>query len=73
LRPRPVIPPAGSKGKSSVRNRNKSVLTDGSDVDVVGRDPHNPVKVRERLEDVVGEPEVDEHGGEAVLQKEAYF
>ena len=38
----------------------------GSHVDIVRGDPGNPVEVGCGLNDVVGEPEVDEHGAEAV-------
>ena len=37
-----------------------------SELNVLGGNPGNPVEARHRLDDVVGEPEVDEHGGETV-------
>ena len=37
-----------------------------SQVDVVRGDPGHPVEIRHSLNDVVGEPEVDEHGSKAV-------
>ena len=37
-----------------------------SKLEVIGGNPSDPVEVRHRLEDIVGEPEVDEHSGETV-------
>ena len=39
-----------------------------SKLDVLRRNPSDPVEVRHRLKDVVGEPEVDKHGDEAVRE-----
>jgi len=37
-----------------------------SKLNILGGNPGDPVEVRHRLDDVVGEPEVGEHGGETV-------
>ena len=37
-----------------------------SELDVLRGDPTDPTEVRHRLDDIAGEPEVDEHGDETV-------
>lgn len=41
--------------------------SDCRQIDILGVDPSDPVKVRERFEDIVWEPEVNEHATKAVL------
>ena len=54
--------------ESGKRIKSKPVHATGnrSEFDVIWGNPSDPIEVRHRLQDIAGEPEVDEHCGEAV-------
>ena len=54
------------EGGDGVQPQTGDATGDRSELDILWGDPGDPVEVRHRLDDVVGEPEVDEHGGETV-------
>ena len=58
-----LIPIQGGEG---VQSQPSYATGNCSKLNVIWGNPSDPVEVRHRLEDVVREPEVDEHGSEAV-------
>jgi len=54
------------KGGERVQSQTGHATSNCSKLDVIWGNPSDPVEVRHRLHDVVGEPEVDEHGGETI-------
>ena len=55
-------------GGERVQSQTTVGAGDSSQVDVLGSDPGGPVEVGHGSDEVVGEPEVDEHGDEAVCE-----
>ena len=58
-----LVPIPGGEG---IEAKTANTASDCSQVDVIRSDPGHPVEVGHGLDDVVGEPEVDEHGTKAV-------
>ena len=54
------------EGREWVQSQTGHATSNCSELDVIWGNPSDPVEVRHRLDDIVGEPEVDEHGGETV-------
>jgi hypothetical protein len=55
-------------GREGVEAETANTASDCSQVDVVRSDPGHPVEVGHGLDDVAGEPEVDEHNAKAVYE-----
>ena len=53
-------------GGEGVEAKTANTASDCSQVDVIRGDPGHPIEVGHGLDDVAGEPEVDEHGTEAI-------
>ena len=58
-----LIPVPGGEG---VETKSTNTASNRGQVDVFRGDPGHPVEVGHGLDDVVGEPEIDEHGTETV-------
>ena len=60
-----LVPVEGGQG---IQSQASHATGNCSELDILRGNPSDPVKVRHRLQDVVGEPEIDEHGCEAVYE-----
>lgn len=58
-----LVPVPGGNG---VEAKAADTASDRSQVDVIRGDPGHPVEIGQGLDNVVGKPEVDEHGGKTV-------
>ena len=54
------------EGGERVQSQTGHAASNRGELDVLRSDPSNPIEVRHCLGDVIGEPEIDEHGGEAI-------
>ena len=54
------------EGRGRIQSQTGHATRNRSELNILGGNPCNPVEVRHRLDDVVGEPEIDEHGNETV-------
>ena len=54
------------KGGERVQSQTGHATSNCTELGVMRGNPSDPVEVRHRLHDVVGKPEVDEHGGKTV-------
>ena len=58
-----LIPIESGEG---IQSKPGHAASNRSELDVLRGDPTDPTEVRHRLDDIAGEPEVDEHGDETV-------